>query len=185
MSDVRGLIIQSRLDHIENLGDGNAYAQIMQKLAEPVRQAIGEQVFLTNLYPFHLLKDLDMVIGESLNEPLESIFKHIGEKYAELILDRYFYNYIVSKDPQKFLGQLGNLYQYLWNFGKYSYHKINDKSAKIIFEYDEDIHKPYCWFMQSLIRRGVEICGGGSVNLIETECEADDGEACQYQLAWK
>ena len=184
MSDVRGLIIQSRLDYIEEIKDSNVYTKVMQKLSEPVRQAIGEQVFFTNLYPFYLLKDLDIAIVESLNESLESIFQDIGEKYAELIMDRYFYNYIESKSPQKFLAQMGNLYSYLWNFGKYSYEKSNNNSAKIEFEYDEDIHKAYCWFMQSFLNKGIAMCGGQSIELKEIQCEADDGDACIYDISW-
>ena len=57
MSDIRGLIIQSRLEYIENIAESNTYGQVMQKLSEPARQAIGEQVFLTNLYPFYLLNE--------------------------------------------------------------------------------------------------------------------------------
>jgi uncharacterized protein (TIGR02265 family) len=185
MSDIRGLIIQSRLEYIENSAESNIYRQVMQKLAEPAQQAIGEQVFLTNLYPFYLLKDLDLAIGESLNIPLESIFRNIGEKHADVILDRYFYNYVEAKDPHKYFKQLEKLYPNLWHFGKYVYKKVNQKSAEIKFDYDEDIHKPYCWFINSFLQKGLAICGGKSIEIAELQCEAEDGESCIYQLKWK
>jgi uncharacterized protein (TIGR02265 family) len=185
MSDIRGLIIQSRLEYIESLAESNTYGQVMQKLSEPARQAIGEQVFLTNLYPFYLLKDLDSAIGESLNIPLESIFRNIGEKHADVITDRYFYNYVESKAPHKYFKQLGTLYHNLWHFGKYAYKKINQKSVEIKFDYDEDIHKPYCWFINSFLEKGLVICGGKSIEISELQCEAEDGESCIYLLKWK
>jgi uncharacterized protein (TIGR02265 family) len=183
MSDIRGLIIQSRMDYIENHFD-NSYAQVLKKLSEPVRHAIGEQVFLTNLYPFHLLRDLDAAIGESLPESLESIFSEIGQRYADLILDRYFYNYLEERNPHKFLEQLEKLYPYLWNFGQYSYKKSDNTEARIQFDYNEDVHKPYCWFVQYFLKRGIEICGGNSVEVQELKCEAEGEESCIYQIRW-
>jgi len=185
MSDIRGLIVQSRLDYIENFSDENTYQKIKQKLNEPARQAIGEQVFLTNLYHFRLLKELDLAIGESLGSSLESIFREIGKNSANLLLDRYFYNYIHLKSPHGFLSQLERLYTYIWNFGNYSYQKFPNHSAQIKFDYDEDIHKPYCWYMQSFLLRGVELCGGKNVQVKELKCEAENGESCIYRIQWE
>ncbi len=185
MSDIRGLVIQSRLEYIENMENGNIHAKVLQKLSDPARNAVGEQVFLTNLYPFHLLKDLDEAIGESLDVSLESIFRDIGQRTAPVVLDRYFFNYIQDHNPHGFLAQLARLYPYLWNFGKYFYSKSDNGNATVQLTYDEDIHKPYCWFMQALLKKGVEICGAQNAALQEVQCEAEDGESCLYHLSWK
>jgi len=181
MSDIRGLIIQSRLEYLENSGK---YDQIMEKLLVQQRQAIGEQVFLTNLYPFQLLKDLDRILSETFDEPLETLFRDIGEKSADLFLDRYFYNYIQNRDPHGFLVQFERLYPFICGFGSYTYEKENQQSAIVKLAYDEDIHKTYCWFIQSLLKGGVEICGGKSVSILETQCEAENSPFCQYQISW-
>jgi uncharacterized protein (TIGR02265 family) len=185
MSDIRGLVIQSRLDYIEKKLRNSGYQQVLSQLDEPVRQAIGEQVFPTNLYPFHLLHELDEAVGSSVEEPLETIFREIGRDHAALVLDRYFYNYIEAQQPQKFLFQIENLYPHLWEFGNYSYKQIASKEAEVTFSYDEDLHKSYCWFVQEFLKTGTEICGGKSVELTEESCEAEDGEACIYFLKWK
>ncbi|UCF62829.1 MAG: TIGR02265 family protein [bacterium] len=185
MSDIRGLIIQSRLDYVENHRDTQIYQQLLHKLDEPVRNAIGEQVFITNLYSFHVLKDLDSALGEVTQMPLENLFREIGERSAPLLLDRYFYNYIQNQDPHGFLAQIGRLYDQLCHFGRYSYVKTGKQEADITFDYDEDIHKSYCWFIQTLLKKGVEVCGGKSVSLKEKLCLAEDGEACRYHLTWK
>lgn len=185
MSDIRGLIIQSRLDYIENQENGAKYQQVFQKLSEPVRHAIGEQVFLTNLYSFHILKEIDSVLGEATKMSLESLFIEIGEQSAPLLLDRYFYNYIQNQNPHGFLAQIGRLYSHLCHFGNYSYSKTGESKADISFDYDEDIHKPHCWFIQKILVKGIEICGGKSVVLKENQCVAEDGESCRYQISWK
>jgi len=184
MSDIKGLVFQSRLDYLENMAENNAYQQMMKKLPDPVRQAVGEQVFPSNLYPFHLLQNMDNALGASVSQPLENIFREIGARHAEGIIDRYFYNYEEARNPQKFLEQFGRLYSYLWDFGTYSYQKTGDRNAQVTFGYDEDIHKSYCWFMQEFLKKGVGICGGNAVKLNEKECEAEDGESCLYELQW-
>ncbi len=185
MSDIKGLVIQSRLDYLEKYKGRQVYQQVMQKLPDPVRQAIGEQVFPTNMYSYYLLRDLDNAIGESIDESLEAIFRDIGEKYAALVLDRYFYNYVEARDVQEYLAHLQRLYGQLWDFGTYTCRKTGDTANEVRFEYDEDIHKSYCWFMQGFLKRGVEICGGTSVMLEDVECEAENGEACIYRLQWQ
>ena len=184
MSDIRGLVIQSRLNYLEKLDDQAKYQQVLQKLSEPVRNAFGEQVFMTNLYSFTMLKNLDMAIGESLNIPLETIFTEIGKSYASLILDRYFYNYIQEKSPQRFLAQIERLYPALWSFGQYTYRKNKKNSATLKFDYDEDLHKPYCWFIQAFIKKGIEICGGKDAKIVEKECVSENGESCLYNVKW-
>lgn len=184
MSDIRGLMIHSRLDYVENLPDRKHYQRLLQHLSEGMRQSIGEQVFLTNSYAFSLLKELDTAIGEILNTPMESIFRDIGRRSANLIMDQYFFNYAQSKNPQGFLSQIEKLYPYLCNLGQYFYQKTDQKSAHLKFSYDEDIHKPYCWFIQSFLQTGIEICSGEKVMLKEIQCEADDGESCMYEVSW-
>jgi len=184
MSDIRGLILQSRLDFLENHIDTNLSQRVFQKLGDPVKQAIGEQVFLTNLYPFHLLKDLDAAIAESFDLSMKEIFKEIGNKTAPVMMDRYFFTYMQQKNPQGLLAQLERVYPYIWEFGKYSYSKSDSNEANIKFDYDEDIHKSYCWFIQSFLATGVTLCGGKSVKIEEIECEAEDGESCQYKISW-
>ncbi len=185
MSDIRGLVIQSRLDYLEKLPGSGVLKQVLQNLPDPVRQAVGEQVFLTNLYPFNVLRNLDDAIGDALETPPEQLFREIGRQFASLILDRYFYNYMQEKNPNGFLAQIDRLYPHLFQFGKYTYQKSDKLSANIHLEYDEDIHKSYCWFVQEFLVRGVEICGGTSVILAEKACEAEDADACQYSIGWK
>jgi uncharacterized protein (TIGR02265 family) len=184
MSDIKGLMIHSRLDYVENLPDRQQYQRLLQHLGDSVRQSIGEQVFLTNSYPFSLLKELDTAIGEILNSTPESIFRDIGKRSANLVLYQYFFNYVQSQNPHGFLAQIEKLYPYMCNLGQYFYQKTDQKSARLKFIYDADIHKPYCWFIQEFMQTGIEICCGGKVTLKEIQCEADDGESCMYEVSW-
>ncbi|MFZ0389909.1 MAG: TIGR02265 family protein [Calditrichia bacterium] len=184
MGEIRGLLIQSRLDYLENLKD-KPFSRVMQKLPESARQAVGEQVFTTNLYPFQLLQELDSAIAGSTEIPQEQVFREMGRNYASTIMNRYFFNYMEAANPQKFLAQLGNLYNYLWNFGSLKYQKQDPNSANVEFTYDQEVHKGYCWFMQQLLTEGLKMCGAKQVEIQETVCSSDDGDTCRYQIKWQ
>lgn len=185
MSEIRGLMINSRIDYLESLPDSTVYQKVMQRLPESVRQNIGEQIFLTNLYPFQVLKELDAAMAEVLDSSIESLFRSMGKRSATRAVDQYFFNYMQSRNPHGFLSQITRLYPYLCNFGEYFYQKSDQTSARIRLSYNEDIHKPYCWFVQSFLQNGIEICGGKKVVLQEVECEADAGESCRYEVQWE
>ena len=185
MSEIRGIVIQSRMDYLEKKTNEAIYKEVMNRLSDKARQAIGEQIFLTNLYSFEILKELDRVIVEAIGKPAEEIFRDIGKYFAAIIVDSYFYNYVEAKNPQKFLAQISNLFPHLWQFGKYYYKKSSNNSAVVKFEYDEDIHKPYCWFTQEFLKNGLVMCSAKNVRLNEKECEAENGNACVYELSWE
>jgi uncharacterized protein (TIGR02265 family) len=172
------------MDYLEIADKNQLQKKILNALPESTRLAIGEQIFLTNLYPFYFLKELDQTINDIIDKPSDEIFKDIGKHFALNILDKYFFNYIESKNPVKFLAQIGNLYTHLWNFGKYTLDKSEDDILRISFEYDGDIYKEYCLFLREFLKTGIELCGGKEVEIDEKECQAEECSACRFEIKW-
>jgi len=187
MSEIRGIILQSRFEYLEEKIGHQAIKKLLEKLSPASKQIIEEQIFPVNKYPFQLLKDIDEVIPQIISEPLEKIFRDIGTNYSPKIVDKYFYNFIESQNPGGFLCHIEKLYFYLWDFGQYDCTSVgnNPNSFQIDLEYEIDIHKPYCWFMQELLKRGTEICGASSPALSELKCAAENADKCLYQIKWE
>lgn len=185
MSEIRGLIIQSRMDYLESIAKNHFYKQVFKKLPEPTQHVIGEQIFLTNMYPFHFLKEIDTIIAKTVNKSQKEIFKEMGELFSQKFLDRYFFNYLESQTPQKFLAQLANLYAYLWNLGKYNYQKISDRGALVNFRGEEKVYKDYCLFLGAFLKKGIELCGGKNVQIIEKDCGNEECPACGFEVTWE
>ncbi|GAB4336291.1 MAG: hypothetical protein Kow0037_17340 [Calditrichia bacterium] len=185
MSEIRGLVLESRVEYVETRHGRNVWVNIVKSLPEPIGQAVGEQVFISNLYPFYLLKELDNAIGEVIQEPLEKLFKEIGAFHAGKIMDRYFFNYLDKRNPAGMLRQIKNLYGTLWNIGTCEVEENDSKNFTLSFHYKEDIYKSYCWFMQGFLSTSVEMCGGKAVRLSEGKCGAMDEDVCEYHLQWK
>ncbi|NOX38273.1 MAG: TIGR02265 family protein [Calditrichaeota bacterium] len=185
MRDVRGLVLLSRIEFLENELDGNAMKQLADMLSPQTREMVTEQIFPVNRYPFSVLKEIDQVIPQLVSLPLEELFRKIGTHFAPIIVDRYFYNYMVAHQPDKFLVQFKNLYLHLWGFGEYAYDFQDRHRVTLSFEYEEDIHKPYCWFVQAFFTESIQLCGGKQVVLNEMECDAENGERCVYKINWQ
>jgi uncharacterized protein (TIGR02265 family) len=185
MSEIRGLIIQTRMDYLEKTKIQLVHKKVLDKLPESTRFAIGEQIFLTNLYPFRFLNELDQAIDETMEQPSEIIFRDIGNHCAHTILDRYFYNYIESKDPQKFLAQISHLYAKLWNFGTYSLNTFTENDVEVVYSYQEKIHSQYCLYLEAFLKTGVELCGGKNVSIIELDCKGKECFSCRFRLTWE
>ncbi len=185
MRDVRGLILLSRYDFLESELDGNALKQLSEMLSPRTREMVTEQIFPVNRYPFSVLKEIDQIIPQMVSLPLEKLFRQIGKNFAAVIVDRYFYNYRVAHQPDKFLVQFKNLYHHLWGVGAFEYNFQDRNHVTLTFEYEEDIHKPYCWFLQEFFRESIRLCGATEVWLKELECDAENGEKCRYKISWR
>ncbi len=187
MSEIRGLILQSRFEFLEEKIGSQAIRLLLEKLSPASKQIIEEQIFPVNKYPFQLLKEIDSVIPQIISEPLEKIFRDMGKYFSPIIVDKYFYNYIESRNPAGFLHHMEKLYFYLWDFGQYNCTPSakNNNEYDVHLNYEIDIHKPYCWFMQAFLTQGVEICGASNVTLKEIKCEAENDEECLYRIKWK
>ncbi len=186
MKNIKGLIIQFRLEFIEERLGADAFKNFIHSLSLPTQEILRSPVLPSSSYSFSILKEIDERLPQVIDKPLEPLFREIGAYSAPKIVDRYFYNYVSSREPRKFLFQYQRLYPILWGFGKVTVEESaqQDHQFDVSFSYEQDIHKPYCWFMQSFLEHAVRFVGAPSVTLIERECDAENGERCWYQIQW-
>ncbi len=184
MSQIKGLIIQSRLSYIENYLDNTDLRAINEKLSPSVNQILLEQVFRVNKYPFSLLKELDDALSRVVSESPQQLFSRVGADFAEVLLDRYFFNYVEAKKPQKLLAQLGRLYDKLWGFGHYEFRAEKDHEAEIQISYDEEVHEAYVWFMEAFLTASVEICTGKKAVLNKVKSEGQNAYNYVCHIGW-
>jgi len=184
MPEIRGLIIQSRLNFLEKLSDPKLIKKTLQKLPEDIRYEISEQIFPVNAYPFRYLVAIDEALIASIPMDPNAIFEQIGAQFSDLVIDRYFHLYSELKAPTRFLNLLSELYCTLWGFGQYQ-PDTSEYSAHLKFLYEVAIPKSFCLFQQSFLKHSMEHCGVRKLKLIERECMSDNGKRCVYDLEWK
>lgn len=185
MGHIRGLVFHSRLDYIKHHFDQNARKAIRNHLSPRAEHLFSEQVFPVNLYPISYLKELDTALAAVSQEPSDALFKQIGHKFAAVITDRYFFNYIQQHQTQKFLKQFQILYDRLWGFGGYEVHGEGDNRAHLFFNYPVTIYSYYEIFMQAFLKAALEICGAKKVQIKEEKCDGESEDCRTYFIKWE
>ena len=184
MPEIRGLIVQSRLNYLEKLSDPKIMRKTLQKLPEDIRYEISEQIFPVNAYPFRYLSAIDETLMEVSPLAPEELFEQIGAQFSDLIVDRYFHLYSELGQPTRFLNLLSALYCTLWGFGEYQ-PDTSEYSAHLRFFYPVSIPKSFCLFQQSFLKKSLDHCGAQKIKLIERECMVDNKKRCVYDLEWE
>ncbi|RMF61505.1 MAG: TIGR02265 family protein [Calditrichaeota bacterium] len=184
MNGIRGLVFHSRFEYIKKQFDSEQLKQLSQLLSPQAHQFIFDQVFPVNQYPFELLKELDSYIVQLAPESEEEVFNRIGSDFADMIMDRYFVNYVEAKEPQRFLAQFQVLYPQLWNLGTLSYHPLSETSAELSFVIEDEIHPPFQRFLERFLTRAVELCGAREIQL-QLQSKSNSTGRFTYRIQWK
>ncbi len=185
MGHIRGLVFHSRLDYIKQNLDFQLRKALKSNLSPQADHLFSEQIFPVNLYPFRFLKELDEALVKVSSEPPPSLFALIGRRFAAVITDRYFFNYMQQHQAQKFLKQFQVLYPRLWGFGEYEVQFDENERAHLFFQYPVTIHTAYEIFMEAFLKTSLEICGAGKVQLKSQKCNQDSEDCRTYFVEWK
>ena len=185
MSGIRGVVFHSRLDYIQKHLDAIAFKKAGEGLSSQARQIIFDQIFMVNIYPFSVLKELDQILPRVSKLPGEKLFREMGREFAHSILDRYFFNYIESQKPHKFLAQFQKLYDNLWALGRYEVRVEENQKAQVTLTCEEEVYPEYTWFMEEFLKTAVEICNGKSVTVKRLPEAASTEESQVFSISWK
>ncbi len=186
MKTIKGLIVQLRLDYLEEHLDPEGYKRFLGALSPHTQEVLKTPVPPSNSYSFSIIQEIDEKLPQFIDLPLEALFRDIGRHAAPKIVDRYFYNYVETREAKKFLEQFQRLYPILWGFGTVTAKAVDSHPVvfDIQFFYDQDIHKPYCWFMQSFLESALSLFEKDHIQLTEKECDAENGDKCWYRIQW-
>ncbi|RMG67744.1 MAG: hypothetical protein D6715_04020 [Calditrichaeota bacterium] len=185
MADIRGLVLQSRFDFLEQEQGEGAVQRLKERLTPEHLPMVAEQIFPVNLYPFALLQDIDRALLEVTGTPEEALFSRVGSHLGLLLADRYFYNYIEGQNPQGLLDQLGRLYPYLIYLGGYTVAHSGQGQSRVAIHYPEPIHRPYCLALQHALAAMLTRCRAEALTWQEDTCAAQQAEACHYRFQWQ
>ncbi|GEM_PF-2330066 len=185
MNGIRGLVFHSRFDYIKKHFEPATLKALADQLSSQTRHFIFDQVFPVNNYPFQYLEELDTQLANISSQPDAQLFSEIGQEFARIILDRYFFNYVEAREPARFLAQFEKLYPELWGLGEIRVELENDHRAQITFEYEEPVHPPYQIFIEAFLKTAIEICGGKGVKINPISQPAPNNGHYAYILEWE
>lgn len=181
MTGIKGLVILTRFDYIENTYGKNKLKEITGKMNPDREGPLNQPIGISKDYPEILLGTLDNLIKTELLENNESGFLEIGYWSAKHLIPRYFQIYIDDKDPKGFLKQMALLRDILVGLGEMTLAEMNKKSLVIHINYGQPYIESVRLSELGFLVEGCRLCGVKNVkweelNKTETSIE--------YQISW-
>ena len=172
MEQIRGLVFHSRLSFIDTEMNSAQQKTFLNQLSEKNRVLLSDLIFPVNLYSFSLLAEIDAHLPEAVGQPEDVVFSKMGEQFAVIQLDRYFFDYINGRNPGGFLEHGERLYPALWHIGRCEV-AAEKKGGTVKITTQEPLHSGYRQFWRAFLVSGLEICGAKKVKAIEADPSTD------------
>jgi hypothetical protein len=183
---IKGSVLRSRLELVEQLAPGGGLGQVLGRMSEADRRTL-ESLLAGSWYPFELGRRLDAAIVDELGSGKATFFEKLGEASAEKNLGPggVHRGFLVEGDPHAFLAKSPLIYSFYYDQGRRDYQPDGERSA-VLTTYDaETFSAADCATVVGWHRRALELCGCRGVRVVEDECRARGGSICRYRLRWE
>ena len=181
MSGIKGLVILTRFDYIENAYGRNKLKEITGKVNPDREGPLNQPIGISKEYPELLLGTLDNLIASELLDKKESGFLEIGHWSAQHLMPRYFQLYIDDKDPQGFLEQMARLRDVLIGLGEMTIADLAKKSQVVHINYGQPYIESVRLSELGFLVEGCRMCGAKNVKWEE---QNKTETSVEYQISW-
>lgn len=183
MQQVKGSVLKSRLQFVEQHGGADAVDRVLAALAPADRAALRNLVAI-QWCPFDLGRRLDDAIVAVLGGGRAQFFERLGAASADTNLTGVHKAFLTPGDPQAFLAKAPQIYKLYYDTGHRDYTATGPASAVLTTHDAETFSAPDCLTVIGWHRRALEMCGATNVQIVEEECRARGGTVCRYRIAW-
>ena len=183
MQQIKGAVLKSRLGYIEEHFGKDAVARVLDALP-PDDQRSLKLVFTSNWYPFAVGKRLDDAIVQVLGGGRTEVFEKLGEASAVKNLGSLHAGYLTRGDAHGFLAKAPQIYAAYYETGRREYQRTGDRSATLTTYDAETFSAPDCLTVVGWYKKALDMCGVPNAKVRETECRANGGAVCRYEISW-
>jgi uncharacterized protein (TIGR02265 family) len=183
MQQVKGAVLRSRLDFVDQHFGAEGMAQVLASLTPADRSAL-RLILPVVWYPFDLGERLDDAIVRVLGRGEPRFFERLGEASAERNLGTLHRGFLRPGKPHEFLEKSPSIYRTYYETGRRDYKRTGPTSG-VLTTYDADMFSaPDCLTVVGWHRKALEMCGVRAVTIRETECRARGAAVCRYEVSW-
>lgn len=185
MQQVKGTVLKSRLTFVETQAGREGVARVLDRLPPDDQRAL-RMLFTSNWYPVTLCHVLDEAIVTELGRGRREVFEHLGAASADRNLgaDGVHAAYVTPGDPHAFLAKAPQVYAMYYEKGRREYKKVGDTSAELTTHDADNVDANDCLTVVGWYRRALELCGARAIRIAESECRAQGGRVCRYEMSW-
>jgi len=181
MSGIKGVVILTRFDFIENSYGKDALKAFQTKVQPGGGHLLRQPVVISKDYPESILKTIDeQMLSDFFNNEIQA-FRSLGHWNAENVLPKYFQIYLDNKDTVGFLEQMVRMRPILIGLGEMHISAFAPRSYGIRISYGQPYLESVKLSELGFLEKGLLLCGAEHVNC--SELDASD-VAIEYQLDW-
>ena len=181
MSGIKGVVILTRFDFIENqFGKDNL--KKFQKAIEPALGSILQQpIGISNDYSEATLKIIDDTLLTDLFDGKVDEFSVLGRWNAHVIMPRYFQMYVDNRDAAGFLHQMMRMRPILFGLGEMQISEFEKNTFGIHINYGQPYSESVKLSELGFLEESCRLCG--AKNLQYEQLKTSD-ISVDYQLSW-
>ncbi len=185
MSSVKGLVLMSRLEYLEDKFGADKYREFLKKISSNEINFIRQPVDGSFTYPDSTLALVDQILLEDyLGNDLEE-FRNLGRWSADNFIYRFFSLYVENSQPVDFLAQYARLRNHLIGSGEMVIDVIDDTHIDLAIDYGQKIPKSVCLSEQGFLAGAMELCGAQDVRINELVCASEsDTLTCKFSISF-
>jgi hypothetical protein len=186
MSSIKGLVLMSRLEYLEEKYGIKIYKGFLKKISTDEVNFSRQPVDGAHTYSDSLLVRIDQILLEDYFDNDLDEFKQLGKWSANNFIYRYFGLYVDKSDPQGFLAQYARLRDRLIGSGEMALQVPAKKNILVSIDYGQPIPKSVCLSEQGFIAGGMNLCGAAKIEISEKTCASDsDNFTCDFEIKFK
>lgn len=181
MSGIKGVVILTRFDFIENKF-GKDILKKFQKKIEPAADSIFQQpIGISKDYSESILKTIDDTLLKDLFKGKIEEFTALGRWNAHTIMPRYFQLYIDNRDSAGFLRQMMRMRPILIGLGEMQVSEFEKNTFGIHINYGQPYSESVKLSELGFLEESCLLCG--AKNLRHEQIKSSD-VSVDFQLAW-
>lgn len=180
MGSIKGIVLLSRIEYIENHFGTEEYFEFLKKISTPEENFSRRPVDGSNSYPESTLVKIDeLLLHDYFRDDIHK-FSELGQWNARRMVPKFFNLYIDEKNPVEFLLQYDRLRDFLIGSGTMKLEVINDKSFAIQLDYEQPIPDSVYLSEKGFIVEGIKMCSRKNP-IIEELKQTSDPKSFVYQ----
>ena len=180
---IKGAVLKSRLGFVEDTAGKEGVARVLARMTADQQRTL-RMLFTSNWYPVGLGHALDAAIVAELGDGSAAVFERLGAASADRNLGSVHSSYLTPGEPHLFLEKAPQIYSMYYETGHRTYERTGAMSG-VLTTYDApDVNENDCRTVVGWYRRALELCGASEVQVQETECRAQGGKVCRYEVSW-
>lgn len=186
MGSIKGLVLLSRIEYIENHFGTEEYFEFLKKISTREENFSRRPVDGSNNYPEDTLVKIDELLLQDYFKNDVNKFSDLGKWNAQRMVPKFFNLYIDEKNPVEFLMQYNRLRDFLIGSGVMKLDVINDNSFGIQLDYEQPIPDSVYLSEKGFIVEGIKMCSGKIPEIDDTKISsAPNSFVFQYNINLK